>query len=529
MREDTVQMETVHTVKSKFLVFPVNSFLSRKELIFLENGKQIFELCLPLDNIAPTFLANVNTERFIGKEITFKVLPDMDLKFTESDEPMLMPEDASIRPRIHYTARYGWTNDPNGLYKYNGEYHLFYQHNPCDIAWQNMHWGHAKSTDLFHWEEMDEALYPDRHGLIFSGCAYVDKNNASGLKCGADSPILLYYTASPRTGCKTSFSHGEKWTQRIYASVDGGKTFAPRSEYIDEICSGNRDPRIEFSPELEKYVMALYLHGADYAFLTSSDLLHWEELQRVSLAGDDECPNFARFKVEGTDEYKWVLYGAHSCYAVYEIKDGGFVEIQASRAPSYSTAAYAGQDFKDPDTGRRIKIDWLRVTSRFMIPDSNFSQLFGIPAELSLVKDGSDYFLTECPAKEIFALKDTKIEIKNARSGDTVPTDSSAFIVKFNAKYTDGGNILLKIKGRDICIDMKNNVLSCGESSAPLSHGRGSVDITVVADTLSLEIFSDEGKFYTSSILMEDKNINNVAIEGDGVCDASLTLTTLKI
>lgn len=275
--------------------------------------------------------------------------------------------------------------------------------------------------------------------------------------------------------------------------------------------------------------MALYLQNENYAILTSDDLIRWEKLQEMRLEGDNECPNFSRFKTEGTDEYKWVLYGAHSRYAVYEVRNGQFSQVQEPRSPLYSTAAYAGQDFRDPDTGRRIRIDWIRVSSNYCVRYANFSQIFGIPVELSLVKTEDGYYLTERPADELLGLCDGTTEIKGAKSGDSIEISDSAFIVKFDAKYIPGKKTVIKVKGRDIELDTAKNVMTCGSYSAPVSSGRERIDITVVADTVSLEIFADGGKFYTASVLTEDRNINSVGISGDGISDATLTLMKLKI
>ena len=77
------------------------------------------------------------------------------------------------RPGYHHTPFIGWMNDPNGLvYVKEGDtgyYHLYYQFNPYCSQWDNMHWGHSKSTDLLHWIHYLPAIYRFQKGHIFSG------------------------------------------------------------------------------------------------------------------------------------------------------------------------------------------------------------------------------------------------------------------------------------------------------------------------------------------------------------------------
>ena len=72
-----------------------------------------------------------------------------------------------FRPNIHFTPEKNWNNDPNGLIYIDGIWHLYYQNNPNDVVWGPMHWGHAISKDLIHWEHLPVALYPDEIGTMY--------------------------------------------------------------------------------------------------------------------------------------------------------------------------------------------------------------------------------------------------------------------------------------------------------------------------------------------------------------------------
>jgi sucrose-6-phosphate hydrolase SacC (GH32 family) len=102
--------------------------------------------------------------------------------------------DQELRPQFHFSSLKGWINDPNGMVWYDGEYHLFFQHNPKGIQWGNMTWGHALSDDRVHWRQLPHAILPYGDGTIYSGTAVVDHNNSLGKQKGDVKTLVAFFT-----------------------------------------------------------------------------------------------------------------------------------------------------------------------------------------------------------------------------------------------------------------------------------------------------------------------------------------------
>ena len=495
-----------HVIKSKYLVFPVNPLCGRKHLTFQKNEQILYALEISLDLLTPTFYAYIDVSRFKGETLRICVQPEMEIRFTEADtldiegvycEPM--------RPQIHFTTKNGWMNDPNGLIYLDGVYHMFYQHNPADATWGNMHWGHAVSRDLIHWEEKDIALFPDERGAMFSGSALLDENNLLGLGDGENKAALLYYTTTDPFCQHLSYSTDQFRTIHRYGS----------QPVVPHIAGDNRDPKVIFCEELECYILALYLEEDQYCLMRSSDLTHWETFQLFRLPGDNECPDIFPLRTTA-GERKWIIIGAHDKYLVGHFASGKFEADQPVMPLHYGASAYAGQSFCNLPGDRRIRMEW----DTWHLPTDTICGQMGIPMELTLAKHGDTYYLQANPIREVAMLYKNSSRLcaidLTPEAGFHMPLDCAAHLLKLQSPQPHTGKITARIFGITIELDLDANRMQVGDCSAPISITGGDLDMTVVIDRCSIEIYADEGKIFLSCLdrhSVSDYNLPSLSIQ----------------
>ena len=159
------------------------------------------------------------------------------------------------RPQFHFSPARNWTNDPNGLVYFDGEYHLFFQFNPFGDRWGHMSWGHAVSRDLVHWSELAVAI-PEENGImIFTGSTVVDRHNTSGFCIGGRPCLVAMYTGhTPETR-----SSPARQTQNLAFSNDRGRTWTKyaRNPILDLHMSEFRDPKVLWFERDHRWVMAV--------------------------------------------------------------------------------------------------------------------------------------------------------------------------------------------------------------------------------------------------------------------------------
>jgi len=423
---------------------------------------------------------------------------------------------------IHFTPSYGWINDPNGLVEYTSPvtgkktYHMFFQHNPYGTRWGNMHWGHAVSTDLIHWEQLPCVLYPDENGTMFSGSAIIDRENRSGLKDGDEDVILLFYTSA---GGTSALSEGKRFTQCLAYSTDGGVTFKKyeNNPVVPHIKGDNRDPKVIWCEEMGRYVIALYLEGSTFAILASDNFIKWELIQEIVIEGEAECPDIYPLNADGDPaKRKWVISGASHRYIICEYKNYRFNVIQHARTLNYGAYSYASQTFSDVGDGRRINIAWNR---NLFFPEAPFNGQMSIPMEMSLVTHKSEYILTVKPARELESLKTDDFAFENIEiSRDkpfSVTLEKSAYKIEMDLTNVGKSKIHINIFGKNIEIEPELNYVQVGDNMLPLSITSKPGKLLMIIDTCSIELISGDGEAMMTAPLICDYNLKRMIISSD--------------
>lgn len=498
-------------VSKKYVVVPLGYHAKQKRILFYkqtEEGKKVvYDVFAAIDYKKPDYYGYLDISRFHGEALELTCDPALDYDFEMTDElPKEGLYEEKYRPAAHFSASYGWINDPNGCVydKKTGLYHLFFQYNPAGHKWGNMHWGHAVSRDLLHWEEWDQALFTDEFGTMFSGSAIIND----------DGDMMLFYTAS---GSRYTLvpPAGSRFTQCIAFSKDGGKTFEKydKNPIIPYVISENRDPKVIYCPEIEAYVLVLFLSDHDYALYKSQDLLHWDLFQKLVMPGDDECPDFYPLLVDGDPaKKKWVFSGAHDHYLIGEIKDGKFVPDGDEKQLHYGKNSYAAQTFSglqgDDGVGRRVRIAWNRTHAPF--EQFNCSMCFPTQMELKTI-DGQLY-LCSYPISEAQSLWEESFEYKDV--SELVSTlDGTAYDIELELDLQANSVAEISVFGMEIKCSSAERRITMDDASMPLYRTGNLLKLRLLIDTLGVEIYQDQGQAFMCNGAISDYTLNKLSVK----------------
>lgn len=450
---------------------------------------------------------------------------------------------------FHLSPPAGWMNDPNGLVYFRGEYHMFYQHHPYSAQWGPMHWGHAKSHDLVHWEHLPIALAPSE-AYDLDGCF-------SGSAVVADDTLYLIYTGHVWLGAPRDDKQIAQ-VQCLASSTDG-ITFTKHGVVIDTPPGPDimhfRDPKVW--RRAEQWWMALGARKGDDPQLliySSQDLHNWEFLGcgleglRESDGYMWECPDL--FELDGSDVFLYSPQGLkpsgydnwnkfQNSYRLGQLDDSGrFGEYGELLELDHGHDFYAAQTLLAPD-GRRLLWAWMDMWDSPMPSQAqHWCGALSLPRELS--RDGERLCMR--PARELIALRKSRHALQIAPIDSRSQTldmrgalleieleldlaDSTAehfgLALRCSEDQQERTLLYFDAMARRLVLDRQNSGAGVsGVRSVPVSPEQTRISLRIFLDRSSIEVFVDEGAYTLSSRIYpryDSLGISAFAVNGEGV------------
>ncbi|MGW5274975.1 GH32 C-terminal domain-containing protein [Streptomyces sp. NPDC004044] len=474
----------------------------------------------------------------------------------------------AYRPAYRYTQLASHTSDPNGLVRYEGEYHLFHQ--------DSGQWAHAVSTDLLHWRALPVALPVSDFGHTWSGSGVADTDDASGLFGGGPGLLAFYTSYHPdkpggNQSVRVAFSkdRGRSWqwygTDPVVwnpGGPEGGWDF--------------RDPKVVRDEQGDQWVMVV--SGGDHVrFFTSTDLLHWGYRSSFGYGewvtgGVWECPDLFPLLVNGEpDQVRWVLTlstgavretdGSATEYFLGDWDGTTFTTTNTAGIPLRAEAGrdyYAGMSFDGLPNGRRVQLGWLSNWDyAFSAPTGSWNGQLSIPRELTLSEKG----LVQQPAAEVETLRRSsstltgvtvrpesanplaavrgrsyEIEAEIALPGTGAAAELGFLLRTGGDRQTvvgydvAAGRLFVDRTAAGVC-DFTEHF--AGRTSAPLSldtvDGEPRLRIRLFMDTSSVEVFGGDGRVTISSLLFPEPDDGGMAFYVTGGAARIVTLTVHQL
>ncbi|MBR3359108.1 MAG: glycoside hydrolase family 32 protein [Solobacterium sp.] len=463
--------------------------------------------------------------------------------------------DPILRPLYHLTPYIGWMNDPNGFSWYNGYYHLFYQYYPFAKKWGPMHWGHAVSKDLLHWEFKPAALAPDTvpdEDGCFSGSA-IELN---------DGRHLLLYTGV--TEVSTDEYQRTLYSQIQCVAVGDGENYEKYdgNPVIDQTMIPSdtnsydfRDPKIW--KEADGTYRCVVANGVDKDFthgrvlyFSSEDGFHWKYVSTLlendgSMGKMWECPDF--FELDGTyvmlmspqDVLQTPRFNCGNqtiCILGDFDEEAGKMIPKADMTVDYGIDFYATQTMLTPD-GRRVMIAWMQNWDTIKYTEQSIPWLgmMTLPRELSIVNER----LIQKPIREIEELRTHEVVYKHVVVGETLVLDAirgrsldltielypesfgsyTKFEMRFAVDEHHYTSIVYRPRENRLEFDRSNSgtrVAVMHDRHFFVRNRNGQLKLRLLLDRYSSEVFINDGEQVMTNVLYTPLSADNIWFYCDG-------------
>lgn len=468
-----------------------------------------------------------------------------------------------FRPQVHFSPRQHWTNDPNGLVFFHGEYHLFYQYNPLGDQWGHMSWGHAVSRDLLHWNELPVAI-PEQGGeMVFTGSVVVDRNT-SGL-CGSQPECLVAVYTGHHPG-KLKDESDTQQTQNLAVSLDSGRTWTRFSSnpVLDLHMSSFRDPSVSWDNAAKHWVMAVALPDQHIVRLFQSpNLKQWTPLSDFgpagAVGGQWECPDLLHVPADdGRGPGMWAMKvglnpgglqgGSGEQYFLGNFDGHTFTATGAPGWTNYGKDDYCAISFNGlPPSEKPVLIGWMSNWEYASeLPTTPWRGQMSLPRRLSILTDAAGSTLRQEPVTE--PLRFGGADIPSTPDGRVLASTDAPF--ELTLRFDPSGSLAIN-RGRptsklrraptpfglrlrtdadhwtdigfdpldgQFYIDRTHSGLAITPAfparvAAPLSRGRAT-DLRLVVDRSSVEAFAQNGTIAMTELIFPPSATNHIELFG---------------
>ncbi len=517
---------SVVTITNRYLNLPVKTGATKRLFELVVDGLVTHEAFIELaDSVTPDFYSFLDLGDFQGKQALVRV--DSAAANPTSLNSLVWSNgivgantfyQEANRPIYHFTARRGWLNDPNGLVYFNGEYHMGYQHNPYGWNWANMHWGHAVSTDLVHWTELPEWLYPDPLGAMWSGSAVVDWNNSAGFGTNA---LVAFYTGAAKGSDPNlpRMANAGQFTQCMAYSLDSGRTLTKytNNPVVPNLGGDNRDPKVFWYAPGNKWVMLLWVDGNEYRFFSSPNLKNWTQTSSFTFPGVIEVPDIFELPLDGnaTDK-KWIFWGGAGNYYIGTFDGNAFTAQSGPFTVRGGDCFAATQTFNDVPGGRRILI----VHGTIQFPGMPFNNNINFPMDLTLRTSPSGARLYANPVPELALLRTSTNTWPTQAlvSGSNILSGTTGEAFELDATFQPGTatSVTFTLRGTTVTYNRAAQTVTCSGTTQSLAPSNGVVRLQMLADRGIIEIFGNDGLLYMPMRVTPSAGAQAVSLVANG-------------
>ena len=480
-----------------------------------------------------------------------------------------MNEETLYRPLLHFTPKAHWMNDPNGMFYLNGKYHLYFQYYPGASVWGPMHWGHASSEDLVHWEEHPVALYPDEMGYIFSGSAVVDHQNTSGLGKDDTPPIVAIFTHHDMN--KEIAEKIDVETQSIAYSLDEGMTWT-KFDGNPVIKNPNirdfRDPKVFWDEVRNQWVLILAAQQKVMLYI-SPNLKDWTYTADF---GEDvghhggvwECPDLFPLPVNQGEKQKWVMLvsinpggpngGSATQYFIGDFDGKKFTLDEEFAAQlkgdnnywvDFGRDNYAGVTWQNKtlENGNKLFIGWMSNWQYAkVVPTEKWRSAMTIARELALQHNEKGYRLISKPVKEIEQSIVEEISLNDHSLSQELTSiykneeGLGALRFSFAIDLEENQSFEFQLKNSagdhlDLGLDATNNYFYVDRTAsgkidfekefgtrvsiAPRLGNEKTLQGEIILDKTSIELFWDDGRTVLTDIFFPQQAYTEIVVKGN--------------